>query len=168
MRRVYETCGEFNLKNLTATAKTTLPDSKGLICKYVKYYNISTETNYAVFAVMVDNSGNFDLRQSPDPSIDVIVAPQPIDLQNIDHKFSRRDFKNLKATDEIYFFCWHDSTFDEGILRFLQNQEIEPSALLTAFQNENSIEENLIVRSILRPLQPKVGNGGILTVNGSC
>lgn len=168
MRKVYETCGEFNFKNLTATAKTTLPDSKGLICRYVKYYNISTETDYAVFAVMVDNSGNFDLRQSPDQIIDVLVAPQPIDLQNIEHKFATRDFKNLKATDKIYFFCWHDSNFDEGILRCLQNHAIEPSALLSAFQNENPIEENLIVRSILKPLLPKVGNGGILTANGSC
>jgi hypothetical protein len=168
MRRVYETCGEFNFKNLTATAKTTLPNSKGLICKYVNYYNISTETDYAVFAVMVDNSGNFDLRKSPDQSVDVLVAPQPFDLQNIDHKFAVRDFKNLTATDKIYFFCWHDSNFDEEILRCLQNQKIEPSALLTAFQHENPIEENLIVSSFLRPLQPKVGNGGILTVNGSC
>jgi len=168
MRRVYETCGEFNLKNLTATAKTTLPNSKGLICKYVKYYNISTKTDFAVFAVMEDNSGNFDLRQSSDPSVDVLVAPQPIDLQNIEHKFADRDFRNLKANDTIYFFCWHDSTFDEGLLRLLKNLEIEPSALLTTIQNDNSTEENFIVKNVLRPAQPKAGNGGILTVDGSC
>ncbi|WP_395062046.1 hypothetical protein [Flavobacterium sp.] len=168
MRKVYQSCGQFNLKNLTAIAYTTLPDSRGLICNYIKYYNISTDTEYAVFGIMVDNHGNLDLRNSNDPSIDVLVAPQPIELQNIDNKFSSRDFRNLTKDDTIYFFTWHDNDFDEGVLRLLQHEETKPSDLLKTFRNKNNQDESIIATKKLNILEPKVGDGGILTADGFC
>jgi hypothetical protein len=168
MRSVYETCGEFNIRNLTAIAKTTLPDSKGLICKYVKYYNISTNSEYAIFGVMEDNSGNLDLTFSKDPKVDTLVGPQPIDLQNIEHKFAKRDFKNLNETDTVYLLCWHDDSFNEEKLELFLSNGTEPSELLMILRSQNKVEENQNIKNVFKLLEPMKGNGGILTYNGSC
>lgn len=158
--RIYEPCGKFNLTNKTAEARTYLPTSPQNY-RYIRYYNISTSQHYGILGVLVHDGQNRDLRTSNDPCQKIHVTPQTINLlSGLDNSFSSRPFNNLTSHDQIVFICFHDDEFDG-----------EANSILTHYQ------QNLGNYPIIPPYpkvnkglgdEPKIGDGGILTFNGSC
>lgn len=167
MKVTYETCGQLDLTNFTAKAFTYLPKVDGAAYKYIEFYNISNDDEFGVFGVMVDNLGNEDLHRRVEPL--TAVAFQPfLDLEFINSKFARRYLTDLTEDDKVNFFCWHDNAFDTKILQWFKDQKLTMAEILEQVRaglpefKDNDETETFYLK------QPKRGEGGILTVDGTC
>lgn len=148
--KTYQSCGKINIETKTVEVKTMLPELEEGVYKYVKYYNISNENYYGILGILlVENGPNDDLS-----GIDVVlkkipVDTNPINLNELEPLENGKTFSNLKSNDSIHFMCFHDDSFNgsEKDLKIFQKS-------LPQFPDFDLIEE------------PKVGNGGVLTIDG--
>ena len=148
--KIYQSCGKINLEMKTVTVKTLLPELEEGTYKYVKYYNISNANFYGILGVLlVENGPNKDLSDMDKELNTISVDVNPIHLDELKPLSNGRDFADLKPTDTIHFMCFHDDRFtgSEKILAIFQES-------LPNFPDFDMIEE------------PKVGNGGVLTLQG--
>lgn len=177
-KRIYEPCGKIESTSTSKTAKvkTHLPVSI-LTYRYVKYYNISTPTQYGILGVLVHDGLNIDLTILGGTSNSLDVSGGTIDLLNdLDNSFSQRSFANVTDKDSITFICFHDDNFESNnrkynILRFYQsnlpNYYDFPKPILEQKPSlgNKGLESN---KGIEAKAEPMIGNGGILTFTGSC
>ncbi|GAB3719148.1 hypothetical protein [Flavobacterium koreense] len=161
--RIYETCGEINLENKTMKAYTFLPDLEDMDYKFERYFNISNDNEYGVFGVLTAKGDDYDLRVHSTGKRTLVS--QPIDLEFINSNFATRTFEDIDEDSRIYFFCFHDDNFDMKLLSEIKDGEISLEEFLAYLRAQAYNEEKF---PKLNFVQPKVGNGGILTVDGSC
>ena len=148
--KTYQSCGKINLDNKTVNVKTMLPELEQGTYKYVTYYNISNAKYYGILGILlVENGPNKDLSDSDKSLQKISVDQHPIHLNELQPLANGRDFTNLNSEDTIHFMCFHDDRFSgsEKVLQIFQEN-------LPNFPDFDLIEE------------PKVGNGGVLTLEG--
>lgn len=160
---VYQSCGAILITNTQKKLNvfTMLPIlKKGGAYQYIKYYNISSPTEYGILGVLVvKNEPNIDLRNyQPKDTILQQVDSNPIDLTKFSSFNGGKDFTNLTNKDIIYFVCFHDDNFLTG------NQTSED--ILKFYQKNLPNVKPYEIPKPLSPDIPKVGDGGILTING--
>lgn len=160
---IYETCGSINIENKTLTAYTFLPELDDIDYKFVQYYNISNKDEYGVIGILTTKGSDYDLRRHI--SGKKTLVSQPVDLESINSNFSTRTFEAINEESEIYFFCYHDDNFDTELLDFLKDEKISLKEFLDYLRAQALVEKSYNKFSFV---QPKVGNGGILTFDGSC
>lgn len=161
--RIYETCGEINLENKTMKAYTFLPDLEDMDYKFERYFNISNDNEYGVIGILTTKGENYNLCKHPNGK--KILVSQPIDLEFINSNFATRTFEDIDEDSSIYFFCYHDDNFDLKMLSEIKDEGISLEEFLARLRAIPCDPEEL---PNLNFVQPKVGNGGILTVDGSC
>ncbi|WP_130733603.1 hypothetical protein [Flavobacterium sp. J27] len=148
--KTYQSCGKINLESKTVEIKTVLPDLEEGKYKYVKYYNISNATYFGILGILyVENGPNKDLSEVVNNLKKVQVDLQPLSLKELAPFNSGKSFSDLKSNDVIHFMCFHDDSFSLSERDLLIFQESLPK-----FPDFDLIEE------------PKVGNGGVLTMEG--
>lgn len=176
-KKIYKPCGKIESTSTSKTAKvkTHLPISISTY-RYVKYYNISTPTQYGVLGVLVHDGLNIDLTILGGTSNSLDVSGGSIDLLNdLDNSFSQRSFANITDKDSITFICFHDDNFENNnrkynILRFYQGNLPnyydfpKPPGQKPTLDNKG-LESN---KGFEAKVEPMIGNGGILTFTGSC
>ncbi|RAR75676.1 hypothetical protein [Flavobacterium aciduliphilum] len=159
MKTTYETCGSFDVNKMTTQANTYLPSIEGAVYKYIEFYNISNDKEFGVFGVMMDNIGNNDLTKSSEPLKQVPVAPA-LDLEFINSKYATRLLTEIKETDTLFFFCWHDTAFNTDILKVFKEKKLSMTEIWE--------EVKAGLPNYESTSKPKKGTGGILSITGTC
>ncbi len=109
----------------------------------------------------------------------ILVENSEFSLKDLNNKFSKESFEEITKNDRIIFFCYHDDEFDCEIgddeMDVLKDfQDSMPLAwLLNSKKFKKAKESNKVIETesiptVMKLNIPKVGNGGILTVDGSC
>lgn len=165
--KTYESCGRIDAANNTITVATYLPDLN-INFRYVHFYNISTSSHYGVLGILVNDGENID--QSDETAIRTTL-PGLIDLSTIDYIFSKVSFNDLEENDQVAFICFHDDEFDTknpGVVEFAILKDWQGKLPLYANPRANSLfySDEAIVQSFPGDGEPKVGNGGVLTITG--
>lgn len=160
--KIYQSCGKLTVsgtKKEIAVQTMLAKLVKGGTYQYIEYYNISNGTDYGILGVLkVNGERNIDLRNySPKDSTLTIVDSNSIDLKQFRSFNGGKDFSTISDTDTVHFICFHDDAFSgaskDEILKFYQ------SNLKTGMNYmKNSSEKSKNI--------PKVGDGGILTIDG--
>lgn len=155
----YKSVGQFSISNDSneAVIQTMLPVLKnGGTYKYIGYYNISNENYFGLLGVLaIDGEPNTDLRKYNADAVKLTnVSGKPIDLSNFKPINGGNDFSNLKEGDNIHFMCFHDDQFVPNDTVFQKFQDSLPDF---PFNRTGEVPDR----------KPKVGNGGILTFEGS-
>lgn len=170
--KTYESCGTLDAANKTVTAYTFLPNKPELNFRYIHFFNISTSSHYGVMGIFVHDGTNVDWSTEKNPVKTVI--PGFIDLEKVDDTFSKIKFDDLTEDDEVVFICFHDDEFNttnlgvEEVIALQNWQKMLPlfgkprkGSLIEIEQKIASLRKEGKVEG-----EPKVGNGGILTVTG--
>jgi hypothetical protein len=155
----YQSVGKFKINNNSKEAfvETMLPVLKnGGKYKYLNYYNISNDNYFGLLGILsVDGEPNTDLRKYNSDTIKLTDVQQTsIDLSRLKPINGGNDFSNLKQNDNLYFMCFHDDTFVANNDIFQKFQDSLPDFPFKQSEDEDD-------------RKPKVGNGGILTFEGS-
>ncbi|GAA4062244.1 hypothetical protein GCM10022389_03460 [Flavobacterium cheonanense] len=177
--RAYKPCGEFDETNLTAKVYTYLPTREDIGFKYKCFINISNEKHYGIVGILVNNNENIDWSRTNENMSNILVENSEFSLKNLNNKFSEESFEEITKNDRIIFFCYHDDEFDCEIgvdeMDVLKDfQDSMPLAwLLNSKKFKKATESNKVIETesiptVMKLNIPKVGNGGILTVDGSC
>lgn len=177
--KAYKPCGEFDETNLTAKVYTYLPTREDIGFRYKCLINISNEKYYGIVGVLVNNNDNINWSTTKEPMDDILVGNSEFSLRNLNNKFSDESFENVTKNDRIIFFCYHDDKFDCNIgdseeLILKDYQDSMPLVwLLHSKKFKKAYDANKVIDAesipvIIKLREPKVGNGGILTVDGSC
>lgn len=177
--RAYKPCGEFDETNLTARVFTHLPTRVDIGFRYKCFINISDEKYYGIVGILVNNNANIDWSQTKEPMDNILVENSEFSLSNLNTKFSEESFDEITKKDRIIFFCYHDDKFDcnigdseELILKDYQDSMslvwLMHSKKFKKALDANKVIDTESIPSMIKLRQPKVGNGGILTVDGSC
>lgn len=169
MKATYETCGTFDLFHQTATGKLCLPDVKNAGYEFYKYYNISNEHGFGIFGLFHDALGNTSLLEREEAKTSFKIQPE-IHFNQVNNDYCDVYLRDLDESSDLYLFCWHEINFDESFLQKILTNKYTMEEVLELVQNgglkneavEDENEENKAL------MIPKVGNGGILTVDGSC
>ncbi|WP_286926681.1 hypothetical protein [Flavobacterium sp. UBA4197] len=167
MYKVYQSCGHLSISSeqKSAVIETMLPTtiSKDLY-EYIKFYNISKTdsgiTSYGILGVLIvkgSSRNNIDLRTLKKTRMINVLKNGRLDLKNgIDNSFSQVCLSNITEKDRLSFVCFHDTDFEKNkkiVLEHYQNY------LYNIFEAPIPTLPKIII-------QPKVGNGGILTIEG--
>lgn len=167
--KIYQSCGELSIDSTTnqksLNVKTMLPDLKhGGKYEYIEFFNISSKDHYGVLGVLkVNVEANIDLREYQTDKIELTKIGGPIYLHGFSNFNGGMDFGNLNHGDVVTFICHHDNNFaannpNDILLKEYQSMLNGTSTGLEFPQNKTTIKTMIV--------QPKIGNGGILTVNG--
>lgn len=159
---VYQACGSFSASTKLLSLRTMLPEpKKDTTYSYRNYYNISTPKTYGILAILnVDNGINQDLRRVRTGLKLREIGTTAVDLRNLPPSNGGKDFNDLRTTDTIVFFCWHDDEFD--VITTDTHQLEAFKDILDDWKGGPIRPKTAGIR------QPKVGNGGILSFTGSC
>lgn len=162
--KIYQTCGKITIDAATNTKtispKIMLPNLKhGGRYECTEFYNISNSQFYGVLVVLnVDGEMDIDLREYKTDRIELTqTTPFPLNLHDVKNPLNARDFSNLSTGDKITLICYHDNTFTRT--------NVDMDVLSDYRHRINDLETGLETNKSL-PFQPKIGNGGILTVYG--
>jgi len=169
--KTYQSCGKFDFVSKTATAFTYLPDLN-IGFRFTNLYNVSTATHYGIAGILINNGSNIDFSAFP-PKLSAL--PGKINLKNLDFRFSKFGFEEITEHDEITFYCFHDDEFNNvnlGDYETIELTKIQERLSLFGARTTHEIGQVALGGIALEPIngdgQPKVGDGGILTANGSC
>ena len=128
--------------------------------KYLKYFNISNGKEYGILGVLtIDGEPNIDLRKyTPKDSALTQVDLKAIDLTKFSSYNGGLDFSGVTSSSKINFICFHDNEFLNGTTNI--------DSILKFYQK--NLPNILAYKDTLSSLipEPKVGDGGILTVDG--
>lgn len=168
MKTTYESCGKIDVANKTITVNTYLPDKPELNFRYIHFYNISSSSHYGVLGILVNDGRNTD--QSNETPI-LTTLPGLINLSTIDYIFSKVTFNDLEEQNQIGFICFHDDEFDTknpGVVEFRILKYWQDKLPLYADPRANSLfyTDEEIQKAPDGDGEPKVGNGGVLTITG--
>lgn len=170
--KTYESCGTLDVANKTVTVFTYLPNLP-VNFRYTHFYNISTETYYGIVGILVNEGVNANFSNTP--AVKPVTPSAVINLSQLDYRFSKIGFSQLTDEDKIAFFCWHDDEFRndslgvEEVLTLKKLQdELDNYKLVPIKKLSLAITDEMIPDYEKGDEEPKVGNGGVLTVAGSC
>jgi hypothetical protein len=172
MKNTYESCGKIDVANKKTIVFTYLPNLN-VNFRFTNFYNVSTSTRYGIVGILVNEGKNLDFSTFPSQ---LSPIPGEINLKNLDFRFSKFGFNELTNEDQITFFCLHDDEFNnvnltKNEIDALKKLQSELSQFGKASKNtisEITIDEILTSLETTATGEPKAGNGGILTVDGSC
>ncbi|MDR6967990.1 hypothetical protein J2X31_002004 [Flavobacterium arsenatis] len=169
--KIYQSCGELKIDSSynekILTPRVMLPNLKhNGSYEFTGVYNISNGKHYGVLGVLkINGEPNIDLREYKTDKIELTQIGGDIDLNRFSSFNGGLNFSNLDINKKVTFVCYHDDNFDYN--------NPDDYAILIYFQkkiddtdNHLQYEKTKIDSKMWKIPDPKIGNGGVLTVDG--